>query len=584
MKRSNFCGELNLENVNQSVVLNGWVSRVRDLGHFVFMQMRDVSGVVQIFVDAENTELYQQIKSLSLESCVQVKGVVLKREPSQINREMQTGEIEVRAENLTVFNHCNNLPLDFNQKNGEEIRLKYRYLDLRQEQMSQNIKTRAKIMSFTRRFLEEHNFIEIETPILNKSTPEGASDYLVPSRVHKGEFYALPQSPQLFKQMLMVAGFDRYFQIVKCLRDEDLRSDRQPEFTQIDLEVSFLDATDLRDLMENFVKQLWQKMLNIDLGKFPVLSFAEAMNRFGSDKPDLRNPLELIDLGQTFTGSNIEFLEKFATVGRIAGLKVPKAANFTRKQIDEYSKLAIQHKAGGLAWLKINSLKQGLEGVASSFNKFLNIELLDKIVATANLNEGDLLFIIADEFNTASTALGAVRNKVAQDLDLIDKKAFKPLWVVDFPMFEKGENGKLSAAHHPFTAPKDVTPEELTKDPLKALANSYDMVINGYEVGGGSVRITNTEMQQAVFSILNIEKEQQRAKFGFLLDALSFGAPPHLGLAFGLDRLTMLICATDNIKDVIAFPKTTQASCLLTQAPSLIEKEILDELAIATLV
>lgn len=584
MKRSNFCGELNLENVNQSVVLNGWVSRVRDLGHFVFMQMRDVSGVVQIFVDAENTELYQQIKSLSLESCVQVKGVVLKREPSQINREMQTGEIEVRAENLTVFNHCNNLPLDFNQKNGEEIRLKYRYLDLRQEQMSQNIKTRAKIMSFTRRFLEEHNFIEIETPILNKSTPEGASDYLVPSRVHKGEFYALPQSPQLFKQMLMVAGFDRYFQIVKCLRDEDLRSDRQPEFTQIDLEVSFLEATDLRDLMENFVKQLWQKMLNIDLGKFPVLSFAEVMNRFGSDKPDLRNPLELIDLGQTFTGSNIEFLEKFATVGRIAGLKVPKAANFTRKQIDEYSKLAIQHKAGGLAWLKINSLKQGLEGVASSFNKFLNIELLDKIVATANLNEGDLLFIIADEFNTASTALGAVRNKVAQDLDLIDKKAFKPLWVVDFPMFEKGENGKLSAAHHPFTAPKDVTPEELTKDPLKALANSYDMVINGYEVGGGSVRITNTEMQQAVFSILNIEKEQQRAKFGFLLDALSFGAPPHLGLAFGLDRLTMLICATDNIKDVIAFPKTTQASCLLTQAPSLIEKEILDELAIATLV
>lgn len=584
MKRSNFCGELNLENVNQSIVLNGWVSRVRDLGHFVFMQMRDVSGVVQIFVDAENTELYQQIKSLSLESCVQVKGVVLKREPSQINREMQTGEIEVRAENLTVFNHCNNLPLDFNQKNGEEIRLKYRYLDLRQEQMSQNIKTRAKIMSFTRRFLEEHNFIEIETPILNKSTPEGASDYLVPSRVHKGEFYALPQSPQLFKQMLMVAGFDRYFQIVKCLRDEDLRSDRQPEFTQIDLEVSFLEATDLRDLMENFVKQLWQKMLNIDLGKFPVLSFAEAMNRFGSDKPDLRNPLELIDLGQTFTGSNIEFLEKFATVGRIAGLKVPKAANFTRKQIDEYSKLAIQHKAGGLAWLKINSLKQGLEGVASSFNKFLNIELLDKIVATANLNEGDLLFIIADEFNTASTALGAVRNKVAQDLDLIDKKAFKPLWVVDFPMFEKGENGKLSAAHHPFTAPKDVTPEELTKDPLKALANSYDMVINGYEVGGGSVRITNTEMQQAVFSILNIEKEQQRAKFGFLLDALSFGAPPHLGLAFGLDRLTMLICATDNIKDVIAFPKTTQASCLLTQAPSLIEKEILDELAIATLV
>lgn len=584
MKRSNFCGELNLENVNQSVVLNGWVSRVRDLGHFVFMQMRDVSGVVQIFVDAENTELYQQIKSLSLESCVQVKGVVLKREPSQINREMQTGEIEVRAENLTVFNHCNTLPLDFNQKNCEEIRLKYRYLDLRQEQMSQNIKTRAKIMSFTRRFLEEHNFIEIETPILNKSTPEGASDYLVPSRVHKGEFYALPQSPQLFKQMLMVAGFDRYFQIVKCLRDEDLRSDRQPEFTQIDLEVSFLEATDLRDLMENFVKQLWQKMLNIDLGKFPVLSFAEAMNRFGSDKPDLRNPLELIDLGQTFTGSNIEFLEKFATVGRIAGLKVPKAANFTRKQIDEYSKLAIQHKAGGLAWLKINSLKQGLEGVTSSFNKFLNIELLDKIVATANLNEGDLLFIIADEFNTASTALGAVRNKVAHDLDLIDKKAFKPLWVVDFPMFEKGENGKLSAAHHPFTAPKDVTPEELTKDPLKALANSYDMVINGYEVGGGSVRITNTEMQQAVFSILNIEKEQQRAKFGFLLDALSFGAPPHLGLAFGLDRLTMLICATDNIKDVIAFPKTTQASCLLTQAPSLIEKEILDELAIATLV
>ncbi|HDL4666958.1 TPA: aspartate--tRNA ligase, partial [Mannheimia haemolytica] len=546
MMRSHYCGALNRSHLGQTVTLSGWVHRVRNLGRFIFMQIRDREGIVQVFFDEKDEALFKQASALRSEACVQIQGEVIARDESQINKEMATGEIEVLVKNLVVYNNAEVLPLDFNQNNTEEQRLKYRYLDLRRPEMAEKLKTRAKITSFVRRFMDDNGFLDIETPMLTKATPEGARDYLVPSRVHKGKFYALPQSPQLFKQLLMMSGFDRYYQIVKCFRDEDLRADRQPEFTQIDVETSFMTAEEVRALMEAMIHGLWKETLGVDLGKFPMMTWNEAMTRFGSDKPDLRNPLEMVDVADILKSVDFKVFSGPANdpKGRVVALRVPNGAALTRKNIDDYTQFVGIYGAKGLAWLKVNDMNTGLEGIQSPVAKFLNEEVLKALVKRLNLQKDDIVFFGADNWHVATNAIGALRLKVGNDLGLTDTTAWKPLWVIDFPMFERDDEGNLSAMHHPFTSPKELSPEELVQDPENAVANAYDMVINGYEVGGGSVRIFSQQMQQTVFSILGINEEEQKEKFGFLLDALKFGTPPHAGLAFGLDRLTMLITGT----------------------------------------
>ncbi|MEI7288950.1 aspartate--tRNA ligase [Dickeya dadantii] len=581
--RTEYCGLLNSSHVGQEVTLCGWVNRRRDLGGLIFIDMRDREGLVQVFFDPDRQDAFTLASELRNEFCIQLTGVVRARPDNQVNKEMATGAVEVLATALTIINRAEPLPLDANQTNSEEARLKYRYLDLRRPEMAQRLKTRARITSFVRRFMDSHGFLDIETPMLTKATPEGARDYLVPSRVHKGKFYALPQSPQLFKQLLMMSGFDRYYQIVKCFRDEDLRADRQPEFTQIDVETSFMTAPQVREVMEKLVRELWLEIHGVDLGDFPIMTFAEAMRRFGSDKPDLRNPLELVDVADLLKDVDFKVFSGPANdpKGRVAAIRVPGGAQLSRKQIDEYAKFIEIYGAKGLAYIKVNEKANGLEGIQSPVAKFLNDGILAALLARTAAEDGDILFFGADSAKVVTDALGALRLKLGRDLKITNENSWQPLWVIDFPMFEEDGEGGLAAMHHPFTAPRDMSPIELEANPTAAIANAYDMVLNGYEVGGGSVRIHRGEMQQTVFRILGIDERQQREKFGFLLDALKFGTPPHAGLAFGLDRLVMLLTGTDNIRDVIAFPKTTAAACLMTEAPSFANPSALEELSIA---
>ncbi len=581
--RTHYCGHLNKSLAGQTVELCGWVNRRRDLGGLIFIDMRDREGIVQVVVDPDMADAYEVANTLRNEFCIKLTGEVRVRPESQVNKDMATGEVEILAKSLEIINRSDVLPLDFNQKNSEEQRLKYRYLDLRRPEMSDRIKLRAKASSFVRRFLDDNGFLDIETPVLTKATPEGARDYLVPSRVHKGSFYALPQSPQLFKQLLMMSGFDRYYQIVKCFRDEDLRADRQPEFTQIDIETSFMTAAQVREVTEKMVREMWQELLNVDLGEFPVMPFSEAIRRFGSDKPDLRNPLELVDVADLVKDVEFKVFSGPANdeKGRVAVIRVPGGAELTRKQIDGYAEFVGIYGAKGLAWMKVNDRAAGVEGIQSPVAKFLSEDVINGILDRTQAESGDIILFGADKANIVAEALGALRLKLGKDLGLTKEGTWAPLWVVDFPMFEEDDEGNLHAMHHPFTSPLGVTAEELKANPAVANSNAYDMVLNGYEVGGGSVRIHNAEMQAAVFDILGIDAEEQQLKFGFLLDALKFGTPPHAGLAFGLDRLVMLLCGTENIRDVIAFPKTTAAACLLTDAPSIANPAALEELAIA---
>ncbi len=584
--RSHYCGELNQSLIGQQVELVGWVKRSRDLGGVIFLDLRDREGIIQVVYDPDLEEAFALATTLRAEFCVSIKGLVRARPEGQINKDMKTGEVEVLGQELVIINRSEPLPLtlDNHQNNSEEQRLKYRYLDLRRPEMTERLIFRSKVTGFVRRFLEDNGFLDIETPILTKATPEGARDYLVPSRTHKGKFFALPQSPQLFKQLLMMSGMDRYYQIVRCFRDEDLRADRQPEFTQIDIETSFMTSTQVMAKTEELVRNLFKDMLNVDLGDFPTMTYADAMRRFGSDKPDLRNPLELTDVADLL--KDVEFKVFSAPAndpkGRVAVLCVPGGAKLSRKNIDDYGKYVGIYGAKGLAWMKVNDIDAGMDGLQSPILKFLNETVVTELLARCNAKSGDIILFGADTNSVVTDAMGALRLKIGEDLGLTTK-GWKPLWVVDFPMFEEVEGG-LHAIHHPFTAPVNLTPEELEANPVAAISDAYDMVLNGCELGGGSVRIHNAPMQASVFRILGISDEEAQEKFGFLLEALKFGTPPHAGLAFGLDRLIMLMTGASAIRDVMAFPKTTTAACPLTNAPGFANTAQLTELNIASLI
>jgi aspartyl-tRNA synthetase len=580
--RTHYCGELNAKHIGDTITVCGWVHRRRDHGGVIFLDLRDRQGLLQVVVDPDTEEAFATADRARSEWVMHITGLVRARPEGTMNAEMPTGEIEVLGREVKVLNTADTPPfqLDEHAKVGEEVRLKHRYMDLRRPEMLENLMLRSRVTTFVRNFLSDNGFVDTETPVLTRATPEGARDYLVPSRVHKGEFFALPQSPQLFKQLLMVAGLDRYFQIAKCFRDEDLRADRQPEFTQIDLEMSFVDEEAVMGLTESMIRELFKTEINVDLGDFPRMPYAEAMARFGSDKPDLRIPLELIDIKDLMASVDFKVFSGPANDpnGRVTVLKVPGGATISRKEIDDYTKFVGQYGAKGLAWVKVNALAEGVEGLQSPILKFMPEDVVMAFVSRVDAKDGDILFFGADSARVVSDALGALRVKLGHDLNLLTHE-WAPLWVVDFPMFEDAGDGHVAALHHPFTAPT-VDPASLKANPLDALSRAYDMVLNGTELGGGSIRIHDQGMQQAVFEVLNISPEEQREKFGFLLDALRYGAPPHGGLAFGLDRLVMLMLGATSIRDVIAFPKTQSATCLLTDAPGAVSPEQLKEVGV----
>lgn len=580
--RSHYCGLVDENLIDETVTLCGWVDRRRDHGGVIFLDMRDREGVVQVVFDPDTEEHFQRADSVRSEYVLCITGRVRARTEETINPNMASGRIEVLGKTLEILSSAQTppFPLDAHHAVGEDVRLKYRYMDLRRPEMQRNLIARARITSAIRRYLDDHGFLDIETPILTRATPEGARDYLVPSRTQPGAFFALPQSPQLFKQLLMVSGFDRYYQIARCFRDEDLRADRQPEFTQIDIETSFLDAQAVMSITEGLIRHLFLEQLNVDLGEFPRLSWADAMERYGSDKPDLRIDWELISIDDLMTDVDFKVFSGPAQdpESRVAALRVPGGANLSRKEIDDYTQFVGIYGARGLAWIKVNDLAAGMDGLQSPIIKFMPEATVTALLDRLGAEAGDILFFGADKRAIVNESLGALRLKVAADLDCV-RGGWAPLWVVDFPMFERDERGGLTALHHPFTAPS-CTAETLKANPESALSQAYDMVLNGSEIGGGSVRIHDQSMQKVVFELLGIDEAEAEAKFGFLLSALRHGAPPHAGLAFGLDRLVMLMVGGQSIREVIAFPKTQSAQCVMTEAPGSVSDQQLKELSL----
>ncbi len=578
--RTHFCGELNKSFLEKEVVLCGWVNRRRDHGGVIFLDLRDKIGLTQIVINPETKETFNLAESIRNEFVLKVKGRVIARDSEMINQKIDTGDIEVLASEIEILNTSKPIPFQLDSEDtSEEVRLKYRYLDLRRDEMQENLRVRYKVTKYIRDFMDKNDFIDIETPFLTRATPEGARDYLVPSRTHEGSFFALPQSPQLFKQLLMISGFDRYYQIVKCFRDEDLRADRQPEFTQLDVETSFMNESEITKLMEKMIRGLFQETLKVNLPEeFPHISYNEAIKLYGLDRPDLRIPMQMVDMNETMKDVEFKVFSGPANSdkGRVAALKVPGGASISRKQIDDYTKYVSIYGAKGLAYIKINE-----DGPSSPIIKFLGEEITQKVIKETKASTGDIIFFGADKAKIVNESLGNLMKKLARDLNLFESE-WAPVWVLDFPMFDVEDDGSLSAVHHPFTAPS-VDSETLAKDPEKSLSRAYDLVINGYEVGGGSIRIHKSEMQKTVLKLLGIGDDEARDKFGFLLDALDYGCPPHGGIAFGLDRLVMILCRAHSLKEFIAFPKTQTAACLLTDAPANIPKAQLRELKLKTI-
>ena len=581
-KRTHKCNEVTKDLIGKEISVTGWIRRRRDHGGVIFFDVRDESGLVQVVYNPELEEIFSLAESCRNEFVIYSKGKVRERPEGTVNKNLISGEVEIEAAELTILNKSLPLPfqLDEHSSVGEETRLKFRFLDLRRDEMQSNLRLRAKVSQVLREFLNHNDFIEIETPLLTKATPEGARDYVVPSRTFPGSFFALPQSPQLFKQTLMASGFERYYQFAKCFRDEDLRADRQPEFTQLDIESSFVDASEIINLVTEMIKKVFKESLDIDLGDFPVLPYSEAIELYGIDKPDLRNPLTFIEVKDLFKDSDFKVFSEPANddESRIAALSVPKGETLTRKQIDDYTDFVGNYGAKGLAYIRVEDPSKGKEGLQSPIIKFIDDEIINKLLTVLDAKKGDIIFFGAGKRNIVNDSLAALRNLLGKDLDLLESD-WAPCWVVDFPMFEKNIKGELTPLHHPFTAPR-CSIDELKEDPLNALTDAYDVVLNGTELGGGSVRIHDHEMQKVVLSLLGINEEQAEEKFGFLTSALQHGCPPHAGLAIGFDRMIMLMTNSESIRDVIAFPKTQTASCLLTDAPGEASSEQLDELHI----